>query len=145
MTTFPRVGDCRSIALPYHDDPGGSLTVLEQTTEIPFDVRRAFLITGVPAGGTRGCRANVRASELFVCASGAVTLRVEDDRSSRSIPLSARSGALLVPPMLWVELLSFVPGTVVIVLANSGDRDADREYIRNRGEWLAARDVAHVA
>ena len=145
MTSYPRVGDCRSIALPYHDDSGGSLTVLERATEIPFDVRRAYLITEVPSGATRGSRAKVRASELFVCASGAVTVRVEDEHSTRSVPLSARSGALLVPPMLWVELRSFVPGTVIVVFTNADERDPDREHLRDHRAWLAARRVARVA
>jgi len=145
MTTISSVNDCRVIVLPQHDDSRGSLTVLERLTEIPFDVRRTFLIAGVPSGATRGHHANMLTSELIVCAAGAMTVRLEDEHRSRSIPMSSRSGAVLVPPGLWVELRDFSRGAVVVVLADTDYRDASRAYIRDRNAWLASRRVARVA
>ncbi|MBK6488857.1 MAG: FdtA/QdtA family cupin domain-containing protein [Gemmatimonadetes bacterium] len=137
------VNDCRVIALPYHDDARGSVTILERTTEIPFDVRRAFLITNVPTGATRGQHANMRASQLIVCASGALTVRIEDGTSARSIPMSSLAGAVLVPPTLWMELRDFAPGTVAVVMADTDYRAASR--VHDRDEWLRAREMYRVA
>jgi len=145
MTTLPSVSDCRVITLPHHDDDRGSLTVLERVSELPFDVRRAFVITNVPSGGSRGHHANLLTSELIVCASGALTVRVEDEVSARSIPLSSQAGAVLVPPTLWVELRDFVPGTVVVVFADTAYREAKEAYVRERVAWLASRGVSRVA
>jgi WxcM-like, C-terminal len=136
---LPTVGDCRLIALPHHDDPRGCLTVLERSSEIPFDVRRAIVIANVPAGATRGRQANRTTSELLLCGAGAVTVRIEDGRSVRAITLSSRSGALLVPPMLWIELRDFAPGTVLLVFADTSFRDAEGSYLRDREAWLASR------
>ncbi len=140
-----RVGDCRVISLPQHDDERGCLTVMERTSELPFDVRRAFVISNVPTGGTRGRHANMLTSELIVCASGALTVRVDDGASTRSIPVSTVTGALLVPATLWVELRDFAPGTVVLVFADTDYRDARHAYIRDHAQWLATRGVACVA
>lgn len=137
------VADCRVIGLPHHDDARGSVTILERASEIPFEVRRAFLITNVPPGATRGEHANMRASQLIVCASGALTVRVEDDMSARSIPISSHAGAVLVPPTLWMELRDFAPGTVVVVLADTDYRESSR--VRDRAEWLRARELYCVA
>ena len=145
MMTPAAVSDCRIIPLPHHDDERGSLTVLERMTEIPFEVRRTMVIAGVPTGATRGHHANMLTSELIVCASGALTVRIEDARSSRSIPVSSQSGAVLIPPGLWVELRDFVHGTVVVVLADTDYRDASRAYIRDRDTWLASRGITRVA
>ncbi|HEX4936619.1 MAG TPA: FdtA/QdtA family cupin domain-containing protein [Gemmatimonadaceae bacterium] len=147
MTPPPlaRVGDCRLIALPQHDDEGGCLTVLERVAELPFEVRRAFLISNVPAGGTRGRHANMLTTELVVCASGALTVRVDDGASTRSIPLSAVTGALLVPATLWVELRDFAPGTVVLVLADTDHREARAASYRDPAQWRAARGMPRVA
>lgn len=145
MTSLPVVSDCRIIALPHHDDARGTLTVIERVAELPFDVRRAVVLTNVPPGGSRGHHANMMTSELVVCAAGAVTVRIEDGRSSRSIPLSSQSGAVLVPPTLWMELRDFVPGTVVVVFADTDYRDVQHATIRQRDAWLQAREVRHVA
>lgn len=142
---IPAVRDCRIIPLPRHDDESGSLTVLECVSELPFDVRRAIVITNVPSRGSRGHHANMFASELIVCAAGAVTVRVEDGTSARSIPLSSQAGAVLVPPTLWVELRDFAPETVVVVFADTNHRDAKGAYVRDRGRWLASRGVSRVA
>ena len=144
-TALARVGDCRLITLPQHDDERGCLTVLERTAELPFDVRRAFLISNVPAGGSRGRHANMLTSELIVCASGALTVRVDDGQSTRGIPLSTVTGALLVPATLWVELRDFAPGTVVLVFADTDYHDARHAYIRDREQWLGTRGAARVA
>lgn len=143
MNSPVAVTDCRVIALPHHDDARGSVTILERTSEIPFDVRRAFLITNVPAGATRGQHANLRASLLIVCASGALTVRIEDDTSARSIPMSSHAGAVLVPPTLWIELRDFAPGTVVVVMADTDYRESSR--VHDRAEWLRAREMYCVA
>lgn len=145
MTSCAAVGDCRLITLAQHADTRGNLTVLERVSELPFDVRRAFVITNVPSGGSRGQHANMLTSELIVCASGALTVRVEDEHSSRSVPLSAASGALLVPATLWVELRDFAPGTVLVVFADTDYRDARQHYVRDRARWLEARGVTCVA
>lgn len=145
MSALPAVSDCRIIALPHHDDDRGTLTVLERVAELPFDVRRAFVITNVPAGGSRGHHANMMTSELVVCASGAVTVRIEDGTSARSIPLSSQTGAVLVPPGLWMELRDFVPGTVVLVFADTDYRDVRHATLRDRRAWLQARELSHVA
>lgn len=145
MSAFSSVGDCRVITLPYHGDARGTLTVLERVSEIPFDVRRTFVIANVPPGATRGRHANMCTSELIVCAAGGLTVRVEDGLTTRSIPLSSQSGAVLVPPTLWVELRDFVAGTVVVVLADTDYHDARDAYIRERDAWLEARGVSHVA
>ena len=143
--TLARVSDCRVITLPQHDDRHGCLTVLERGAELPFEVRRAFVISNVPAGGMRGRHANMLTSELIICAAGALTVRLDDGRSTRSIPLSTVTGALLVPASLWVELRDFAPGTVVLVLADTDYRDARHAYIRDRAQWLEARGETSVA
>ncbi len=98
-----------------------------------------------PPGPRASAHANMQTPELVICAAGAVTLRVEDGRSSRSIPLSSQGGAVLVPPTLWMELRDFAPGTVVIILADSDDRESLHANIHEHARWLRTRGLSHVA
>lgn len=145
MSAQTVVGDCRILAFTFRDDAGGSLTSLERLGECPLDVRRALVFSNVPSGASRGAHANMQTPELVICAAGAVTLRVEDGRSTRSIPLSSQAGAVLVPPTLWMELRDFAPGTVVIILADSDDREPQHANIHEHARWLRTRGMSHVA
>jgi hypothetical protein len=145
MSAQAVVSDCRIIAFTFHDDADGRMTILERLGEFPLDVRRALVISYVPSGASREAHANMQTPELVLCVAGALTLRVEDGRSSRSIPLSSQSGAVLVPPTLWMELRDFVPGTVVIILADADDHGSLQANIREHARWLRTRGLSHVA
>ncbi len=141
----PRVDDCRLIDIGHHADARGSLTVLERIAELPFDVRRAFVISDVPPGGIRGEHANTLTSELIVCVAGSLSLTVQDEHAVRTLLLSAQAQAVLVPPTLWVELRDFAPGTVVLVLADTEYDEARHGYIREHARWLQWRGMDRVA
>lgn len=145
MSAQPLVGDCRVVAFTFRDTDGGSMASVERLAQFPLAVQRALVISNVPSGESRAAHANMQTSELIICAAGAVTLRVEDGRSSRSIPLSSQGGGVLVPPTLWMELRDFAPGTVVIILADSDEREPQRTSIHDHARWLRTRVLHHVA
>ena len=139
------VSDCRMLAFTIRDDASGSLASLERLGECPLDVQRALVFSNVPLGASRGAHANMHTPELVICAAGALTLRVEDGRSSRSIPMSSQAGAALVPATLWMELRDFAPGTVVIILADSDNGEPQHANIHEHARWLRTRGMSHVA
>jgi len=47
MSTVQRA-EPELIELTAHQDPRGSLVPLEETAEVPFTIRRVFIIVGVP-------------------------------------------------------------------------------------------------
>lgn len=145
MTPRAQVDDCRIIEPQQHRDGRGSLTVLDGLAHLPFDVRRAFVIADVPAGRSRGEHANTLTAELIVCVAGSLSVHVEDERTARTIPLTARGGAVIIPPTLWVELRDFAPGTVVMVLADTEYAEARHGYIRDHAQWLEWRRVDRAA
>ena len=59
-------------------DERGSLTVAETGKDLPFEVKRAYWIYGVPEGHERGKHANRITYQYLVAVKGCVTIALED-------------------------------------------------------------------
>ncbi len=66
------IDDCVLMTLPRHSERSGSLTSLENSKEIPFDVKRIFYLYDIPGGENRGGHAHKECHQMLVAASGAV-------------------------------------------------------------------------
>uniref|UniRef100_UPI00266FE708 WxcM-like domain-containing protein n=1 Tax=uncultured Muribaculum sp. TaxID=1918613 RepID=UPI00266FE708 len=52
------VGDCRTIQLESHQNQrNGNLTLMQNTPEAPFKIRRIYYLYDIPAGESRGGQA----------------------------------------------------------------------------------------
>jgi uncharacterized RmlC-like cupin family protein len=118
-------------------DARGGLTIAEAPRHVPFEIKRIFFMYGVGAGASRGTHAHRTLEEMVVAASGSLRVRVDDGRGAvREFALAAPDDALYLPPMVWVELFDFTPGTVALVLASDVYVEAD--YFRDRAEFERA-------
>ena len=52
------IDDCALLTLPRHSERSGSLTSLENSKDIPFDVKRIFYLYDIPGGENRGGHAH---------------------------------------------------------------------------------------
>ena len=106
------------------DDPAG----------VPFTIRRVFTISGVSPGGRRGRHAHRACSQLCVCLTGRVDIRIDDGRNARAITLDSSGLGLLIPPGLWNEVTFAGTDTVLAVFCDEPYSEAD--YMRDRAEFL---------
>ncbi len=115
-------------------DPRGNLTVGEFGRDIPFEVRRYFLVHGVPSRETRGEHAHRRCHQFLVAVHGSVCVIADDGRSSHEVLLDRPSLGLHLPPMVWGVQHRYSPDGVLLVFASDHYDPAD--YIRSRSEFL---------
>ena len=80
-------------------DERGSLTVAETGKDLPFEVKRAYWIYGVPEGHERGKHANRITYQYLVAVRGCVKIILEDKDGRRTYVLDAPDKGLLIPPM----------------------------------------------
>ena len=78
-------------------DERGSLTVAETGKDLPFEVKRAYWIYGVPEGHERGKHANRITYQYLVAVRGCVTITLEDKDGRRTYVLDAPDKGLLIP------------------------------------------------
>lgn len=119
----------RRVELPTRTDERGSLTFVENATEIPFDVRRVRWIHGAPSSAKRGGHGHHRTAQLFVAVAGALTVSVDDGRSRERVRLASPSEGLLIGPLVWIDTEEWSDGAVLLMLG-SEKHDPD-DYIRD--------------
>jgi WxcM-like, C-terminal len=128
------VDDCSVLELPKIENPAGRITPIHSAGEVPFDIARVYYLYDVPGGATRGGHAHKGLQQLIVAASGSFDVILDDGTSRRTVHLNRPYLGLLMPRMIWRELVNFSSGGTCLVLASRRYDAAD--YIRNYDEFL---------
>ena len=129
------VYDCTIIELDkHHSDRKGNISVVENSKDVPFDVKRTYYLYDVPGGESRGGHAHKELSQLIVAASGSFTVTLDDGNVRRTFNLNRPYQGLYIVPGIWRTLDDFSSGAVCLVLAS--ERYIEADYIRNYNEFL---------
>lgn len=115
-------------------DPRGNLTVAEQQSEVPFDVKRVYWIYDVPGGESRGGHAHRHCREMIVALSGSFDVTLDDGSERHTYHLNHPWQGLLVETGIWRTLDDFSSGAVCLVLAS--DAFDEDDYIRVYDDYL---------
>jgi dTDP-4-dehydrorhamnose 3,5-epimerase-like enzyme len=115
-------------------DERGSLIVLENNHNIPFDIKRVYYIFETKAGVRRGLHAHKKLKQLAICVHGSCKLLLDDGKSKEVIELNSNDKGLTIEPLIWHEMYDFSPDCVLMVLANDYYNESD--YIRNYGNFI---------
>ena len=129
-----RIGDCSLITLPRISERSGTLTPIENSKEIPFDIERVFYLYDIPGGETRGGHAHKECHQMLVAASGAFDVKVSDGENEKVYRLDRPYYGLHIPPGVWAEELGFSSGSICLVLTSHAFDEAD--YWRDYNEFL---------
>lgn len=122
------------IDLPRIADLRGDLSFIENSAQIPFEIRRVYWLTGVASGDWRYGHAFRSQSELIVALSGSFTVVTDCDQGPSTRRLENPSVGLFLPPLTWRELHGFSANAVALVLS-SGSFD-ERDYIRSHDDFF---------
>ncbi len=120
--------------LPHFHDSRGRLSVAEAGGQIPFEVKRIFLVSGVPGADIRGEHAHLTLRQMLICVHGSCELIADDGENRQSFLLDDPSLGVLLPPMVWGVQHRFTPDAVLMVVASEKYDPGD--YIRNYDEFL---------
>jgi hypothetical protein len=120
-------------------DERGALTAIEAEKHVPFATRRVFYLHGVDSRATRGGHANAVSEQVLTALSGALTVELSDGLTTRTFVLDDPTRGVYMPPLHWIRMSGFRPGTVCLVLAST--RFDPAEYIRSWPEFIARRGL----
>ena len=116
-------------------DARGDLCVAEVGPDLPFAVRRSFLIYNVPSAELRGEHAHRRCHQFLMAVKGSVRVTADDGVHRQEFLLDRPSLGLHLPPMTWGIQDRYSEGAVLLVLASDPYDPAD--YIRDHAEFVA--------
>lgn len=136
--TQPFPTEPSKILLPRIYDPRGSLTVVEQRLQIPFDIARVYWIYDVPGGEERGAHSHRALQQLIVAVSGSLDIEVTDGFTSKVFTLNKPFEGLYLPPGIWRRMFNFSSGSSLMSIVSLPYDE--NEYIRDYDEFLS---IAH--
>lgn len=121
--------------MPVIKDLRGTLSPGEVARDVPFAVRRYFLVYGVPSAETRGEHAHHQCAQFLLAVSGHLSVLVDDGQRREEFTLDRPNVGLLIPPMVWGVQYRYQPNTVLLVFASEHYQASD--YIRDYAQFLA--------
>lgn len=130
------LSDCHLVDLPKIEDGRGTLTFIENSRHIPFDVARVYYLYDVPGGAQRGGHAHKEMRQLIVAISGSFDVILRYGQEEQRVHLNRSYHGLYICPMIWRELDNFSTGSVCLVLASTHYDESD--YLRNYQDYLKA-------
>ena len=119
---MPRVVDIR-----------GSLTVGEFDHNIPFAVKRYFMVFDVPSMETRGEHAHRECHQFLICVRGSCNVVADDGFHRQEFLLDKPDMGVYLPPMVWGIQYKYSADAILLVYASHYYDSTD--YIRNYAEF----------
>ena len=128
------IDDCKIVSLPKFLDARGNLSFVQNTTHIPFSIKRVYWVYDVPGGECRGGHAYIQNEEFIIALSGSMDVVVDDGRQKKTYSLNRSYFGLYIPKGLWREMNNFSTNAVALELASVEYDPSD--YVRDYDEFL---------
>lgn len=129
-----KVKGVRLIKLPNYNDIRGDLSVVEFKEQVPFLVKRSFIVHNVPNQEIRGEHAHKKQDQFLICISGSLNIIVDDGKNSTEITMKPFDFGIYVPRKIWSVQYKFSKDAALLVF--SSDKYDSAEYIRSYDEYL---------
>ncbi|MCQ2995868.1 WxcM-like domain-containing protein [Pseudomonas syringae] len=115
-------------------DIRGSLSVGEFERDIPFPVKRYFLVSNVPTAETRGEHAHRVCHQFLLAVKGTVHVVADNGSSRQEFVLDSHTQGLFLPAMTWGIQYKYSSDAVLLVFAS--EHYAADDYIRDYDQYL---------
>lgn len=117
-----------------HGDSRGQLVALEETKEIPFQIKRVYYIYETLADVRRGFHAHKKLKQLLICVHGSCKVLLDDGTDKEIVVLDKPYEGIFIQSNIWREMYDFSSDAVLLVLASENYDESD--YIRDYDKFL---------
>jgi acetyltransferase-like isoleucine patch superfamily enzyme len=132
--TATRVRGVTLHQLPQVDDLRGNLSFGEIGRQVPFEVKRYFLVYGVASKEIRGEHAHRALHQFLLCVHGRCHVVADDGTNRQEFILDQPNIGLHLAPLVWATQYKYSEDAVLLVLASNWyDPDS---YIRSYSQFL---------
>ncbi|EHZ2845092.1 WxcM-like domain-containing protein [Vibrio vulnificus] len=129
--------DIKLIQFQSHGDERGELVSLEESKNIPFDIKRIYYLFKTKSEVRRGYHAHKKLKQLAIALKGSCRFLLDDGKEKVELLLDNPAQGLYIESFIWREMFDFSDDCVLMVLADSVY--AEDDYIRNYEEFLKIR------
>lgn len=122
------------IPLQKHGDERGMLVALEQTKNVPFEIKRVYYMFGTQTNVRRGYHAHKELRQLAIPVSGSCRFMLDDGNEKVDVLIDNPALGLLIEPFIWHEMYDYSSDCILLVLASDVYDESD--YIRSYDEFM---------
>lgn len=115
-------------------DDRGSLIALENGSNLPFDLKRAYYIFDTKPEVSRGYHAHKNLQQVAVCVAGQCRMLLDDGKTRESFILDSPTKGLLINNLTWREMHDFSEDCILVVFASEHYNESD--YIRDYDQFI---------
>jgi dTDP-4-dehydrorhamnose 3,5-epimerase-like enzyme len=109
----------RIINLDIHEDERGQLIAIENSRDIPFDIKRVFYIFNVSENAKRSLHANMMAQEIVLCLNGHCEVLLDNGKGQKvNIKLCRKNEAVYIAPKIWLEISRFSKNCLLLAMSD---------------------------
>ena len=126
--------------LPKICDLRGNLSIIEGSSQVPFEIKRAYWIYDVPGGEVRNGHAFHKQEEFIVALSGSFDVVLNDGTEEKRFHLCRSYYGVYVPKMFWRMLDNFSTNSVALVV--SSEKYDVEDYIEDFNEFKMLKNNA---
>ncbi len=114
----------------FADNARGNLYVGEAERDIPFPIKRFYIISDIPSRDVvRGGHAHRKIEQVMFCAKGSCTVRMDDGTKKWEVALTTPKEGLYIGAGVWHDFTDCSRDCVVLMVASDYYDEAD--YIRD--------------
>lgn len=117
-----------------HGDERGQLIALEESKDIPFEIKCVCYVYGTQDGVRCGCYAHKYLEQILICIHGSCKILLDNGNERKKVFLEKPYEGLYVPSDMWREMYDFSEDAVLTVLAS--DFYDEEDYIRDYQEFV---------
>ena len=124
----------RIIYAPVFPSKYGDLSVIDNTTGLPFSMKRIFYVYNTPVGSRRGDHAHKKLKEFIWCLKGKIQVFNISLRGNKSnFILDKPDKGLYIPEKTWSYQINLSEESIYCVIAS--DIYIEEDYIRKFKEF----------
>lgn len=128
------VNGVQLVKLSKASDIRGELSFVEYQKDIPFLIKRFFMVYNVPSKEVRGEHAHKKTEQFLICLRGSLSLVLDDGKNKMEITLNSLDYGVYIKPLVWNIHYKYSSDAVLLVFAS--DKYDSKEYIRDYREFL---------
>lgn len=131
---------CKIIDIKKVVESDGTLLVMEENKQIPFSIKRIFMVMNVAKGKSRGDHATKKTKLILFPVSGSCNVVVDNGKDKETFVMNDPSKGLYIDEMIWRSMQNFSDDCVMMAVCDReftpGDETFDdyNEYLKALGQ-----------
>jgi hypothetical protein len=134
-------GEWDFVDIRKNEDHRGTLIYTETPEDVPFDIRRVYLLTNSQDKRERGNHAHRNLKQFMFAVGGPYRIYLNNGEVNKTFTLYPADKAVFIRGLVWRALIPESENSTLVVLAS--EKFSEDDYIRDYKEFRSIANTLH--